>query len=274
MNKINLLPWREELRKRLNKIFLFELGKNVALSILVIIMVDNYFNHRIETNNTDVLYVNTELQKMSSQVAELQGLEKSKKQILERISIIQSLQQDRFSIVKLLDTLPRVLPEGVHLSLISRKTKFVAITEADAKQPNPAIGGASKGAAGPGDLGAGGRGGKGRRGGRGAESGAAEPPVATPAPAPPVAKGTAAAPKKGAATGAKKKGDPTAGMKEKYAITLEGVSANNSDIAVFLKNLQNIKDFDGVTLNEVGVEKGGAGLHFKIEFTQDIGAQG
>ena len=120
MSKINLLPWREELRKALNKVFFFELGKNVVFTILIVLMFDQYFSHRIDVNNVDIAYINGESQKMMPKVSEIQALQKRKLEILSHITAIQNLQEDRFSIVKLIDTIPRVLPDHVYLTGISR----------------------------------------------------------------------------------------------------------------------------------------------------------
>ena len=125
MHKINLLPWRAALKKLRNQFFYATLLSFVALSTLVTVLIDRYVNYQVAVKNANLAYINTELKKAKKKVAEVQSLKDNKKQLLERMKIIQSLQADRPSAVKLLDMVPRVLPEGLYLVNLSRKELFL-----------------------------------------------------------------------------------------------------------------------------------------------------
>lgn len=144
MSKINLLPWREELRKTLNKVFFFELGKNIAFTILIVLMFDAYFSHRISVNQADVDYINSELQRMLPKVNEIQALQKRRLELLNHITAIQNLQEDRFSIVKLFNLIPQVVPEYVYLTKISRTLQTLAAKGDKTGQNNNRIAGNNK----------------------------------------------------------------------------------------------------------------------------------
>ncbi len=121
MSKINLLPWRETLKKVKNQIFYLILGILIAASVVVIILIDSYLNYKVAVENANIQYIDKELKKAKEEVVEVKSLQNNKKQLLERINIIQSLQADRLSAVKLLDMVPRTLPEGLYLVNLSRK---------------------------------------------------------------------------------------------------------------------------------------------------------
>lgn len=121
MSKINLLPWREALKKVKNQIFYLILGSLIAISVLVTVLIDRYLNYKVAVENANIQYIDKELKKAKEEVAEVKSLRNNKKQLLERMNIIQSLQADRPSAVKLFDMLPRVLPEGLYLVNLSRK---------------------------------------------------------------------------------------------------------------------------------------------------------
>src|SRR5687768_8215505 len=106
MSKINLLPWREEKRKGLNRLFFFMLGGTVFLSVFIMVLCNTYFNYKIGVGSANVAYMNNEIKSANVEVAEVQKLQESKKQLIERMRIIQLLQTDRTSIVKLLDEIP------------------------------------------------------------------------------------------------------------------------------------------------------------------------
>lgn len=121
MSKINLLPWRQELKNIRNKNFFVTLGFSVFLTILLVILCDFIITYETQVQYANAGYISNELEKVKSQVREIDRLKENKKQLLERFWIINSLQIDRPSIVKLLDMLPRVLPESVYLTLLARR---------------------------------------------------------------------------------------------------------------------------------------------------------
>ena len=133
MSKINLLPWREGLKKVKNQIFYVILGSLIAASVLVTVLIDRYLNYKVAVENANIQYINQELKKAKEEVAEVKSLKHNKKQLLERMNIIQSLQADRPSAVKLLDMVPRVLPDGLYLVNLSRKE---TIPETEATSTN------------------------------------------------------------------------------------------------------------------------------------------
>ncbi|HEV2524514.1 MAG TPA: PilN domain-containing protein [Gammaproteobacteria bacterium] len=133
MSKINLLPWREGLKKVRNQIFYVILGSFVAVNVLVTVLIDRCLNYKVAVENANIQYINKELKKAKEEVAEVRSLQRNKKQLLERMNIIQSLQADRPSAVKLLDMVPRALPDGLYLVNLSRKE---AIPETEATPTN------------------------------------------------------------------------------------------------------------------------------------------
>jgi Tfp pilus assembly protein PilN len=121
MSKINLLPWREENRQVRNRIFYVITGVAAACSILLIVLVSIFLDWRTGAQNANIEYLNKELDSIKVEITEIQGLQESKKQLLDRMTIIQSLQADRPSIVQLLDLLPRVVPEDIYLTTVTRR---------------------------------------------------------------------------------------------------------------------------------------------------------
>ena len=133
MSKINLLPWREGLKKVRNRIFYLILCSLIAVNVLVTVLIGRFLNYKVAIENTNVQYINRELKRAKEEVVEVKSLQHNKKALLERMKIIQSLQADRPSAVKLLDLVPRVLPDGLYLVNLSRKD---AVPEIEAMSTN------------------------------------------------------------------------------------------------------------------------------------------
>ncbi len=127
MSRINLLPWREELRKYRNLQFYMQAGIAAIVGVILIIIIHGWYYYRIQVENSNIDYIKKENSAITGKVKEIQDLHKDKEQLLERMKIIQSLENDRVLVPKLLDAIPRTIPEGVYLKSIERKEDTVSI---------------------------------------------------------------------------------------------------------------------------------------------------
>jgi len=136
VSKINLLPWREELRIVRNRIFYAILIVSAAACGGLVVLISIVLDRRVEVQTANVEYIDKELLSVKGEISEIKGLQENKKQLLERMAVIGSLQTDRYTIVKLLDLFPRILPAGVYLTEVSRKEVGPNTTNSDATQSN------------------------------------------------------------------------------------------------------------------------------------------
>lgn len=138
MSRINLLPWREELKNIRNRLFFTIAGAAVFMGIVVVYMVHLAISYRIGVENANIDYLNKELLAIKKQISQIQGLQESKENLLSRMRIIQALQEDRSSIVKLLDIVPRVVPESIYLLSLTRTDNSAAnMAGPDSVAPSP-----------------------------------------------------------------------------------------------------------------------------------------
>jgi type IV pilus assembly protein PilN len=127
MAKINLLPWREEKRQER----LQEFQKMMFLAFLVaggvfyfaVMFVENMVSEQEARNK----FLNDEIVKVDAQITEIKTIEKERNKLLARMPVIQDLQESRPKVVKVLDALVNVLPEGVHIEQLQREGEMVTI---------------------------------------------------------------------------------------------------------------------------------------------------
>ncbi len=127
MSKINLLPWREELRKEQNQIFAISCAFPISAAIIVLLCFHFIIARMVETKKIDEAYLNQELDVNKGLIKEVEGIDTKKKELLERVSIIQTLQSTRVYLVRLLDALAKYTPDDVVLSSVSQVGKEVTI---------------------------------------------------------------------------------------------------------------------------------------------------
>jgi type IV pilus assembly protein PilN len=136
MAYINLLPWREELRKEQTRQFVTLMIISVILvgsiMLLIHINVEKLIDHQAHRNNI----LEQEIQKLENELREIQDLEETKRKLLSRMEIIQSLQQRRPQIVHVFDEIVRTLPEGVYINSIVQqgdKLEFTGMAESNGR---------------------------------------------------------------------------------------------------------------------------------------------
>ncbi|MGD8926790.1 MAG: PilN domain-containing protein [Thioalkalispiraceae bacterium] len=123
MAKINLLPWRQELRKEQQRQFLTILGLSAVLVILVVFAVYLQYSRMIGIQESRNAYLSKQIQEVEKEIKEIDELASKKDRLLARMEIIQQLQRNRPEIVRLFDELVRVMPEGVHLTSLKQKNR-------------------------------------------------------------------------------------------------------------------------------------------------------
>lgn len=125
MARINLLNWREERRKKIEKNFYIMLGSAVVAGAGVVFAVHLQLNAMIEYQDSRNNYLKSEIKKVEKAIAYIKLLEKKKAALLARMTVIQKLQGNRSDSVHLLDELVKILPEGVHLTKMVQKNKLL-----------------------------------------------------------------------------------------------------------------------------------------------------
>ncbi|NNJ98634.1 MAG: PilN domain-containing protein [Gammaproteobacteria bacterium] len=127
MANINLLPWREELRKEKTQQFATITGFSLILTVCVIaaihFTIDSQITHQQRRNKV----LNDEITRLDVALKEIEGLEETKEKLLSRMDIIQSLQQKRPQIVHLFDEIVRTIPEGIYLTGIKQNGNSINI---------------------------------------------------------------------------------------------------------------------------------------------------
>ena len=121
MAKINLLPWRAERRKLKQKEFGTMLGLAAVIAAGLSFLIVMYYNGQIRGQENRNGYLTTEIATVDEQLAEIEGLDKKKADLLSRKQAIECLQGQRSLMVHLFDDLVRTIPDGVKLNGIEQK---------------------------------------------------------------------------------------------------------------------------------------------------------
>ncbi|CAA9890897.1 Pilus assembly protein PilN [Candidatus Methylobacter favarea] len=128
MAKINLLPWREELRKQKKQIFLNAIGLAVLMTIAVLGMVYMYIEGLEEYQEQRNKLLQDEIALVDKKIVEIKSIEEKKSKLLAKIELLQKLQKSRPEIVHLFDEIPKTTPDGVFLTKVIQTGTELAFT--------------------------------------------------------------------------------------------------------------------------------------------------
>ncbi len=134
--RINLLPHREERRKRARQHFGVMAGAAAVVGI-VIVGVMHWFNAtRIDIQSERNAFLKGEIAKLDKQIDEIKKLRDEIAALLARKQVIETLQADRAQTVHLLDELVNVMPEGVYVRTFRQrglKVNMVGYSQSNAR---------------------------------------------------------------------------------------------------------------------------------------------
>jgi len=121
MNRINLLPHREERRKRARQHFFVLAGSTALVGVLIIGLMHTFYVTRIDSQKERNTFLKNEIVKLDKDIAEIKKLRDEIAALLARKQVIETLQADRAQTVHLLDELVRQVPDGIYLRQVTQR---------------------------------------------------------------------------------------------------------------------------------------------------------
>jgi type IV pilus assembly protein PilN len=120
MARINLLPWREQLREERKREFFVLLLGVVIIAGGILFLVDRNFRSDIRYQQSRNDFLRREVLVLDARIAEIDELKEQKAQISSRMEVIQNLQGSRPVIVRIFDEMVKALPTGVYFNSLQR----------------------------------------------------------------------------------------------------------------------------------------------------------
>ncbi len=127
MARINLLPWRAELRREQRIEFGIMLGITAVVAIVVSLAVWWYYDQKIDYQKQRNAFLDAEIAKLDKKIEEIKSMEQERERLVKRIEAIQNLQTVRPLEVRLFDEIVTTLPDGVYIKQIDQKGSAITI---------------------------------------------------------------------------------------------------------------------------------------------------
>ncbi len=127
MARLNLLPWRAELRKQRQQDFGKAILAACALVVVGLIYVHMHIGGMIDYQNERNGYLNSEIAVLDARITEINEVEAKKDLLISKMNVIQTLQVSRPGIVHLFEELAKSVPEGVHIEKLVQNGKSLSM---------------------------------------------------------------------------------------------------------------------------------------------------
>jgi type IV pilus assembly protein PilN len=125
---INLLPYREERRKRRKAAFFAGLGLAGLVGAGLVVagyLLLQFLTTEQQSHNQ---YIQSEISRLEAQIKDIANLKAEIESLKSRQRAVEDLQTDRNTPVQLLNDLARLAPEGIYLTAIRQDNKLVTIS--------------------------------------------------------------------------------------------------------------------------------------------------
>jgi type IV pilus assembly protein PilN len=124
---INLLPHREEARKRRRETFYATLGASALLGGLICGAIYSWYQAQISTQQAKNTFLRQEITKLDGQIKEIASLQAELASLKARQEAVESLQSDRNMPVHLLSELVVQLPDGVYINSMKQENRNILL---------------------------------------------------------------------------------------------------------------------------------------------------
>jgi type IV pilus assembly protein PilN len=118
---INLLPHREEARKRRKEAFFVSLGLAALVGGVICGLIYAAYQAQISTQNDKNAFLAAEIKKLENEIKEVSTLQAEIASLRARQLAVESLQADRNQPVYLLTELVKQLPDGVYIASMKQE---------------------------------------------------------------------------------------------------------------------------------------------------------
>jgi len=125
---INLLPHREERRKRRKAAFFAGVGVAAVIGLAVAGIWYSIVQHLTSEQQARNTYLSTEIKRLEAQIKDIANLRAEIEALKARQKAVEDLQTDRNIPVYLLNELVKQTPEGVYLTSVRQSGQVVALT--------------------------------------------------------------------------------------------------------------------------------------------------
>lgn len=124
---INLLPWREQVRKENKLRFMAMLGASVGVTVIFALLINLYFGNILANQEHNNDYLQAELSQENATLTALKAKKNLQDSLLKNINFLFSLRDSGYRATRLLDQLAKITPDTVVLTEVRNEKNSIIV---------------------------------------------------------------------------------------------------------------------------------------------------
>lgn len=127
MAHINLLPWREEAEKVKQREYFSILTLVAIIAFAIVFSISQFYQAKIDGQSARNQYLKNEIQILDLRIAEIKTLNEKKKELEQRMSVVEQLQRSRNVGTQVLNEIARIVPNGIYLTQLKKQSNTLEL---------------------------------------------------------------------------------------------------------------------------------------------------
>ncbi|HHF3152498.1 TPA: PilN domain-containing protein [Vibrio diabolicus] len=126
--RINLLPWRENQREEHRRRFISLVALGMLVAIGIQWGIGKFFEYQQDQQQERLDYLTHYIAELDQRIEAMKIAEQEHSKILERLKVVEGLQNSRNKTTEFMNLMPAVIPEGVYVDKIKMNDLEIEIS--------------------------------------------------------------------------------------------------------------------------------------------------
>jgi len=126
--RINLLPWRESQREEHRRRFISLVALGMLVAVGIQWGIGKFFEYQQDQQQERLDYLTHYIAELDQRIEAMKIAEQEHSKILERLKVVEGLQNGRNKTTEFMNLMPAVIPEGVYVDKIKMNDLEIEIS--------------------------------------------------------------------------------------------------------------------------------------------------
>ncbi|MCZ4391043.1 PilN domain-containing protein [Vibrio alginolyticus] len=126
--RINLLPWRESQREEHRRRFISLVALGMLVAVGIQWGIGKFFEYQQDQQQERLDYLTHYIAELDQRIEAMKIAEQEHSKILERLKVVEGLQNGRNKTTEFINLMPAVIPEGVYVDKIKMNDLEIEIS--------------------------------------------------------------------------------------------------------------------------------------------------
>ncbi|MCR9597614.1 PilN domain-containing protein [Vibrio alginolyticus] len=126
--RINLLPWRENQREEHRRRFISLVALGMLVAVGIQWGIGKFFEYQQDQQQERLAYLTHYIAELDQRIEAMKIAEQEHSKILERLKVVEGLQNGRNKTTEFMNLMPAVIPEGVYVDKIKMNDLEIEIS--------------------------------------------------------------------------------------------------------------------------------------------------